>query len=97
MKPLPDIILEARIAIDISQRELAERVQCSQAAITRLENNKLRPSIAMLTKLNHALGGVEGIRLAIRTLEAQAAAERRLLGMVDTPGSLGQSGSGERG
>lgn len=45
----------ARLSKDLSLRELSEAVGCSESFVSKIENNKVRPSIAMLHRLSREL------------------------------------------
>lgn len=45
----------ARLSKDLSLRELADAVGCSESFVSKIENNKVRPSIAMLHRLSTEL------------------------------------------
>lgn len=49
-------IIGARARADLSQAELAERMNTSQSAIARLESGRSRPSTQTLRKLAEATG-----------------------------------------
>jgi ribosome-binding protein aMBF1 (putative translation factor) len=55
-------ITEARARAQLTQAELAERMQTSQAAIARLESGRANPTAETL----HKLAVATGTRLAIR-------------------------------
>ena len=55
MAAIGDRIKQARLAAGLSLRELAEKVNLSQTAIDKYEQNKLAPSSSMLIKLAQAL------------------------------------------
>ncbi len=46
----------ARLAMNYSLRQLAEAVGCSESFVSKIENNKVRPSIAMLHSMCSELG-----------------------------------------
>lgn len=48
-------IIEARIKKNLSQTELATRINSGQAVISRLENMSSKPSLSLLTKVAKAL------------------------------------------
>jgi ribosome-binding protein aMBF1 (putative translation factor) len=59
LKVLYDIkreIIRLRIEQGISQKELAERINTKQSAISRLENGDYNPSLEFLSKVATALG-----------------------------------------
>ena len=49
-------IIAARLALGISQEELAKRVGTSQANISKLEHASLNPSLAMVERIAQGLG-----------------------------------------
>lgn len=49
-------LIEARLKINISQRELAKKANTTQAVISRIEGMNSNPSIGLLKKLAEALG-----------------------------------------
>ncbi len=49
-------LIEARLKINISQRDLAKRVGTSQAAISRIESMNGNPSLSFLKRISQALG-----------------------------------------
>ena len=48
-------LIEARIAQDISQKQLAQKMGTTQAVISRIENSSVNPSIGILARLATAL------------------------------------------
>lgn len=60
---LGKILIEARLKKSLSQRELAKKVGTSQAAISRIEAMNANPSIGLLKRIAHALGGTLRISL----------------------------------
>lgn len=48
-------LIEARLKRNISQRELAQRVGTSQAAISRIEAMNANPSLSLLKRIAQAL------------------------------------------
>lgn len=56
-------IIQSRIEMNMSQKELAEKVGTGQSAISRLENGSYNPSLAFLGKVAKALGKQIHIRL----------------------------------
>lgn len=62
---LGEIIREARIEQRITQRDMANRLGCSDANLCGLESNKERPSNNMIEKLAKELG-VDPLQLIIR-------------------------------
>lgn len=56
-------ILEARMKRNITQKELAKRMETKQSAISRLESGTANPSINFLKKLADALNSRLEIRL----------------------------------
>jgi transcriptional regulator with XRE-family HTH domain len=50
----------ARLAMKVTLRELAERMGCSESFLSKVENDKVRPSLSML----HQLVGVLNINIA---------------------------------
>jgi len=48
-------IMQARIEQNLTQQELAERVQTAQSNISRLESGSYNPSLAFLLKIASAL------------------------------------------
>jgi ribosome-binding protein aMBF1 (putative translation factor) len=53
---LASAVIGARAYANLSQAELAERMNTSQSAIARLESGRSRPSTATLSKLAAATG-----------------------------------------
>lgn len=53
---LMSAVISARVAANLTQEELAERMQTSQAAIARMESGKQMPSTRTLEKLAKATG-----------------------------------------
>ena len=51
-----ELIQSTRKEIGLSQRELSEKTQISQANISKIENGHITPSIEMLKKIADALG-----------------------------------------
>lgn len=49
-------LIEARLKSKMSQRDLAEKVHTSQAAISRIEAMHGNPSLSLLKKIAQALG-----------------------------------------
>jgi ribosome-binding protein aMBF1 (putative translation factor) len=59
LKVLYDIKLEIirlRLEQGLSQKELAEKINTKQSAISRLESGEYNPSIELLAKVANALG-----------------------------------------
>lgn len=54
--PVGDVLLVLRRAADITQEELAHRLEITQAALSRYENDLREPDSAMVDKLSEALG-----------------------------------------
>lgn len=50
-------LITIRNQLGLSQKELAEMVGTKQSAISRLESGNYNPSIELLGKVAHALGG----------------------------------------
>jgi ribosome-binding protein aMBF1 (putative translation factor) len=50
-------LIEARLKKNLSQRALAKKIGTSQAAISRIEGMNGNPSLALLKRIAHALGG----------------------------------------
>ena len=50
-------MVEARLKMNLSQRDLARKVHTSQAAICRVETGRGNPSFCFLKRLTAALGG----------------------------------------
>lgn len=48
-------IIDKRLAINMSQRDLAKKVKTSQAAISRIENMNANPSLSLLKRIGVAL------------------------------------------
>jgi putative transcriptional regulator len=46
----------ARVERELSQQELADRVQASRRTIGLIENGKFNPSLALCTRIARALG-----------------------------------------
>lgn len=49
-------LIKARIEQGLSQRELAQKADTTQAVISRIENMSVNPSIGLLDRVAHALG-----------------------------------------
>lgn len=49
-------IVEARISVGLTQKELADRCGMKAANLCRLENGNGNPSVATLAKIAHGLG-----------------------------------------
>lgn len=49
-------LLSARTKADLTQEEVARRMQTSQATIARLESGKVKPSTRTLERYAHATG-----------------------------------------
>ncbi|MDX9872522.1 MAG: helix-turn-helix transcriptional regulator [Clostridia bacterium] len=49
-------IIKLRIEQGLSQKELADKINTKQSAISRLESGEYNPSIELLTKVANALG-----------------------------------------
>jgi DNA-binding XRE family transcriptional regulator len=49
-------LIEARLKNHLSQRDLAKKVQTSQAAISRIETMRGNPSLSLLKRIAEALG-----------------------------------------
>jgi ribosome-binding protein aMBF1 (putative translation factor) len=62
-------IIGARAHANISQAELAERMNTSQSAIARLESGRFRPSTRTLEKLAEATG--MKLRIVLEPLKAR--------------------------
>ncbi|MBA3898246.1 MAG: helix-turn-helix transcriptional regulator [Sphingomonadaceae bacterium] len=60
---LASVIIGARAHANLSQAELAERMNTSQSAIARLESGRSRPSTTTLAKLAAATGTKLRIKL----------------------------------
>ena len=52
----PDRLRAARLAADLSQRELAEGIGVAQSHVSRYETGVMRPDLDVLPKLARALG-----------------------------------------
>ncbi len=50
-------LIEARIAKKMSQRDLAQKINTSQAAISRIETMSGNPSLSLLKRISTALNG----------------------------------------
>ena len=48
-------IIEARLKQDLSQRDLAKKVETTQAVISRIETMSANPSIGLLKRISRAL------------------------------------------
>lgn len=66
---LASLIIGARAHANISQAELAERMNTSQSAIARLESGRFRPSTRTLEKLAAATG--MKLRIVLEPLKAR--------------------------
>ena len=49
-------LIETRLAKKMSQRDLAQKVKTSQAAISRIEAMNANPSLNLLKRISQALG-----------------------------------------
>lgn len=49
-------IIDARISLNMTQKELAERTGINQTEISRLENGNRNPSIKLLQRLAEGMG-----------------------------------------
>lgn len=49
-------LIEARLKRNLSQRDLAEKAQTTQAVISRVESMNANPSLNLLKRLANALG-----------------------------------------
>ena len=59
LKLLYDIkreIIKLRVEQGLSQKDLADKIQTQQSAISRLESGEYNPSLEFLAKVAHALG-----------------------------------------
>ena len=66
LEPIYSIIemeIKLRRAKKITQKELARRMNTSQAAIARFESGSVNPSIAFIARLSKALGAKVEIKL----------------------------------
>jgi transcriptional regulator with XRE-family HTH domain len=61
------LLREARVRHEVSQEQLATRAGTTQSAISRIEKNRISPTIATLTELLHLLG--EDLALAAEKWE----------------------------
>ncbi len=59
-------VIELRKMLDLSQQELAKRINDKQSNIARLENGNANPSIEKLTKLAEGLNAELEIKLIPR-------------------------------
>jgi predicted transcriptional regulator len=59
-------VIEIRKMLDLSQQELAKRINDKQSNIARLENGNANPSIEKLTKLAEGLNAELEIKLIPR-------------------------------
>lgn len=48
-------LIEARLAKNLSQRDLAKKMKTSQAVISRLESMNANPSLSLLKRITQAL------------------------------------------
>ena len=60
-------VIELRKMLDLSQQELAKRINDKQSNIARLENGNANPSIEKLTKLAEGLNAELEIKLIPRS------------------------------
>ena len=56
LEGLARLVIEYRIKNDLTQEQLAQRMETSAPAISRLESGQHRPSVETLEKLGHAFG-----------------------------------------
>ena len=59
IQPEMDVIramIDARIAQNLTQKELADKVGMNQADISKLENGTRNPSLKLLKRLAHGMG-----------------------------------------
>jgi predicted transcriptional regulator len=56
-------IIEKRNELELSQKELAERIGTHQSAVSRLESGTYNPSLEFLKKVSKALDSRLGVRL----------------------------------
>ncbi len=68
----------ARLVQKLRLRELANRLHCSESFLSKLENDKVRPSLAML----HRIVGILDINIAALFAEAPDNEPVRLLAMM---------------
>ncbi len=59
-------VIELRKMLDLSQQELAKRINDRQSNIARLENGNANPSIEKLTQIAEGLNAELKIRLILR-------------------------------
>lgn len=57
------LLIEKRLAFKMSQRELAEKANTTQAAISRIESMNSNPSLDLLKRIAHALNSKLSIEL----------------------------------
>ena len=60
-------VIELRNMLDLSQKELAKRINDKQSNIARLENGNANPSIEKLTRIAEGLNAELEIKLIPRT------------------------------
>jgi transcriptional regulator with XRE-family HTH domain len=60
-------VIELRNMLDLSQKELAKRINDKQSNIARLENGNANPSIEKLTQIAEGLNAELEIKLILRT------------------------------
>ena len=53
---LCQLIIDTRVSVDMTQKQLAEKSGVSQSNISKIENGSYRPSVATLKKIADALG-----------------------------------------
>ena len=56
LEELARLVIAQRIRQGLTQKDLAERIGTSEAAISRLESGQHKPTVATLQKVSRALG-----------------------------------------
>ncbi|HEX5928999.1 MAG TPA: helix-turn-helix domain-containing protein [Solirubrobacterales bacterium] len=74
MKTPGEILREARHRHEVSQQELAARAGTTQSAISRIEQDRISPSVGTLAELLHLLGE----ELLLRTRDRDTGVDRTL-------------------
>lgn len=60
---IAQMLIEARIKNNLSQKQLADRINTKQSVVSRVENAKTSPSLSFLKKLANALNTTFEIKI----------------------------------